>query len=311
MMLRWLLLLITLAGLPRAAQAQPAAPVELSVASDGIAGRFYDARNSQGAVVLMLGGSDGGYPSRRAAEELSSSGYSTLALAYFSGYSGPVAGVPDRLEGIPLSYFERALAWLRKRHPGRAVVLIGESRGAELALLLASRDRQIGGVIAFSPSSLVWGAVGDASGQRAAWRDRRGQVSFATSTGQPGPAAFNGALVDRDQLRRAGIPVERIAGPILLVSSRTDNIWPAAYMADRIVERRNCYGARGEVVNLQYDNASHLLMGPGRGLVRFEQGTVRVWFGGTEEGTLAAREDAWGAAKDFLAARSGRPAKAS
>ncbi|MFN3945741.1 MAG: alpha/beta hydrolase [Allosphingosinicella sp.] len=205
-MLRWLLLALSMLLPAAAAHAQSAEPIELTVAADMIAGRLYEAPDGSGAVVLMLGGSDGGYPSRRAAQDLAASGYPTLALAYFSGFSGRVAGLPDRLEEIPLAYFGRPLAWMRARFPRRPIVLMGESRGAELALLLASRHRDIAGIVAFSPSSLVWGAVGDASGRRAAWQDARGPVPYAASEPQPGPSAFAAALADPAQRRRAAIP---------------------------------------------------------------------------------------------------------
>jgi hypothetical protein len=58
------------------------------------------------------------------------------------------------------------------------------------------------------------------------------------------------------------------------------------------------------VINLQFDQASHLLMGTGPGMTKFQlPGTQRVFeFGGTVEGTTHARQQAWAAAKRFLAA---------
>src|SRR5207237_775259 len=49
---------------------------------------------------------------------------------------------------------------------GRTGVLMGESRGAELALMIGSLRPDVAGVIAYSPSELRWGAVG---GGAAAW----------------------------------------------------------------------------------------------------------------------------------------------
>ncbi|MFN3945740.1 MAG: acyl-CoA thioester hydrolase/BAAT C-terminal domain-containing protein [Allosphingosinicella sp.] len=83
-------------------------------------------------------------------------------------------------------------------------------------------------------------------------------------------------------------------------------MWPAARMADQIAERLRRARFRHAVTNLQYEDASHLLMGPGPGLVTFGEGENRFWFGGTEEGTLAARTEAWAATKRFLKARSRR-----
>lgn len=102
----------------------------------------------------------------------------------------------------------------------------------------------------------------------------------------------------------ARIRVERINGPVLLVSSRADKIWPAASYADEIAKRLAERGSVYTVQNLQFDDASHLLMGTGPGITKFDiPGTTRsVDFGGTTEGNTRARSEAWAATKQFLAA---------
>ncbi|MEO0900275.1 MAG: acyl-CoA thioester hydrolase/BAAT C-terminal domain-containing protein, partial [Bacteroidota bacterium] len=40
-----------------------------------------------------------------------------------------------------------------------------------------------------------------------------------------------------DQYPSAVIPVEKIAGPILLLSGRDDQVWPSATMSDMMEER--------------------------------------------------------------------------
>lgn len=309
---------LVFAALPACAWAQsgPTAaapevqPLSLTVAEHGIAARFYaPSGTGRAAAVVMLGGSDCGYPSALGARDLAAAGHPVLALAYCSGFSGPIAGVPAQLANIPLEYVDRGFDWLRS-HLGRTrpIAVMGESRGAELALLYGSMRPGVAAVIGFSPSGLAWGAVGDATGTIPAWTDRGQPVPRVTAQMAPviGPEPFLAVLREEAQVRTASIAVERIRGPILLLSSRSDGIWPAAAMADRIETRLSAARFRHQVQNLQFDDASHLLMGPGPGRVRFEQGSFVINFGGTEEGTLAARNRGWAAAKRLLASLAAR-----
>nr|QQZ49018.1 hypothetical protein JKL49_17525 [Phenylobacterium glaciei] len=98
------------------------------------------------------------------------------------------------------------------------------------------------------------------------------------------------------------IPVERTRGPVLLVSSRADTIWPATVYADEIEARLKSRKFRYPVVNLQFDAASHLLMGPGPGITRMEipGGGFSFDFGGNALGTERARDAGWAATKSLL-----------
>jgi dienelactone hydrolase len=301
---RIFLLVCLVAAWPASAQ-EGVQPTTLAMSEAGIAARFYPAAPGapDGAAVVMLNGSDGGYPSARAAADLASAGHPVLALAYAGGFGAPIDGLPAQLANIDIGYVGLAIDWLHTRlGPQRPVVLMGLSRGAELALVVGTLRQDVAGIIAFSPSSLRWPAVGDPTGRIPAWLQNGVALPYAARPGLSDHASFAAALADRAVARRAAIPVERISGPILLISSRADNIWPAAYMADRIEARLRRAHFRQSVRNLQYDNASHLLMGPGPGMVSFAQGDFRLWFGGNEAGTLAARNAAWAEARRFLAA---------
>ena len=284
------------------AEAPPQAR-ELSVSQDGFAARYYAPQpgSEAQAAVLMVGGSDGGYPSARAARDLAEAGHPVLALAYFSGFFGKIDGLPDRLERVPLEYAYGALDWLRAELGGnRPVAVMGESRGAEFALLIGTRRPDIAGIIAFSPTSLTWPAVGDMSGRVPAWTEGGKPVPFVDLAVDDPAGQFLAGLSDPARAGRAAIPIERARAAILLISSRSDAIWPAARMANQLEERRRSARPERPALNLQFDDASHLLMGPGPGVVRFTQGSFTVHFGGSEEGTLRARTVAWKAAKAFL-----------
>lgn len=120
---------------------------------------------SIGPPVLVFGGSGGGRMTSVAAL-LAARGYPSLALAYFKA-----PGLPQTLHNIPLEYFAKALRVLRAQ-PGvdpDHVLVAGESRGGEAALLLSAYfPRLVNGVIAGVPSSVVNSAAGPDTG-RPAW----------------------------------------------------------------------------------------------------------------------------------------------
>jgi hypothetical protein len=108
----------------------------------------------RGPGVVVLTGSGGGLDARRAGL-LASHGFPALALAYFT-----FPGRPAWLVEQPLEYFEAGFAWLR-RQPGvrGRVRVMGISRGGELALLLGATFAEVAAVVAYVPSSVVWGPV--------------------------------------------------------------------------------------------------------------------------------------------------------
>ncbi|MDB5433199.1 MAG: dienelactone hydrolase [Caulobacter sp.] len=284
-------------------------PVSVDVREDGLVGRFHALPGTQGRPgVLMLNGSDGGIPDERAARDLAAAGYPTLALAYFQDWNGRPAGVPRRLIEIPLEYLFRGIDWLKARpevRPDR-VAIMGQSRGGELALLLGSLRSDVAAVIAYVPSGRLWNglpAMGDPPGPpRGAW----------TLNGEPLPfqiAAFDPAKPMRQWFENAVpdaasvIKVERIGGPVLLISTTADTIWPSSVYADEIETRLQGQGFRWPVTNLKFDDASHLLMGFGPGITRMEVpgAGFSFDFGGSPEGAERARDAGWAASKTLLA----------
>lgn len=281
-------------------------PTEM-VRADGIVGQFHPGwSRRRSTAVVMLNGSDGGIPDPAYASDLAAAGHPTLALAYIQDAAGQPEGVPSTAP-LPLETVFRAIDWMKRRRgvrPNR-VVLMGVSRGAELALLVASKRADVAAVVAFSPGAHAWGAPKNL--HRGVAFDR----SMWSLGGVPVPARMNrpdfGAPVRQwfargTPVEGAVIRVEDIAGPILLVSSRSDGLWPAAEYADEIAARLRDNGFRHRVVNQQFDDASHLLMGPGPALTKLAvPGTDYVIdFGGSPEGTLRARDAAWATAKAFL-----------
>ncbi len=267
-------------------------------------------------TILVLGGSGGGFPDRHAAL-LASHGFAAFAFAYFG-----VEGLPDELRRIPLEYFETALEWLAA-HPQLAserLAVGGISRGAELALLLASRYPAIRSVVAWVPSGYVWGAVSRIEDRGneddfASWTAGGKTIPYAGRVRNDDVApdtdgvirltpAFLKYIADTERSERALIPVENINGPVLLISGTDDALWPSARFGELIVERLQARGFDFPLEHLTYEGAGHSIgvgYGPttgNRGFHPIRKATIDL--GGTPAGLAHAREDSWPRVLDFF-----------
>lgn len=216
---------------------------QLTVAADGLAGRLWaPARDDRPVAVLSVGGSEGGYASDWVERLVASQGYPVLQLAYFDA-----EGLPGELREIPLEYFTRALERLRADTGAKKVVVLGYSRGGELALILGSRFPQlVDGVVAYAPSSVVNGALDCGP----AWTLRGAPLPAADCSEFGSTAPSNPAAV---------IPVERIDGPVMAVAGVSDSVWPAASYAAAIERRLDEHN--------HADAAVHVFPAAGHGVV--------------------------------------------
>ena len=245
-------------------------------------GEFYPPVGSPRKLgVLVLGGSDGGVPSRRA-KFIAEKGFPVLALAYFK-----TRRTPQYLDMIPLEYFDEPIDWLKQNQhtQGGRIVVIGESKGAELALLLASRKPEISGVVAFVPSAVVFqGMPKDFRPPRSSWSQRGEPIPFVPYdlSNLPDPdnvlSIYRNSLKQQEAVRKALIPVLRIKGPVLLFSAADDRMWPSAEMSDMMMRTLREQGFGYPCEHITYDHAGHTV-------------TEYYMMGGTEEGNRRARID--------------------
>jgi len=246
-----------------------------------VANFFSTAGSSPQTGVLVLGGSEGGRPDGLA-RIFAGKGYPVLSLAYFN-----TPGTPESLDMIPLEYFTPALKWLsaNPKVKNGEIVAVGGSKGAELALLLASRDSRIHGVIAIAPSSVVWQGL-----PKIFWPPR----SSWTANGNPVPylpydysqgvdtnnllAMYKLSLAQESAVKSATIEVEKINGPLLLLCGTDDKLWPSPAMADAISSRLKEKGFKNHCDVIKYPDAGHTL-------------NENFMLGGTAEGNKKARID--------------------
>ena len=117
--------------------------------TDGFVGELFYSDDPGNKTIVWLGGSGSGLGvSSPIAAVLASHGFNVLSLPFFGE-----KGLPAQLSEIPLEYFERVFAWLAKSPitGGKEVWILGMSKGAELALILASRYAFITRVAVFAP----------------------------------------------------------------------------------------------------------------------------------------------------------------
>jgi dienelactone hydrolase len=221
------------------------------IAEAGLIGDLYfQDRNQRYLTIILLGGSEGGKPSRvsvikKVIEKTVERGYAVLSLAYFG-----MKSMPRSLESIPLEYFERAMSWLAEQP---AVVpnhyaIIGGSKGGELVLLLASRYPEIRAVVGIVPGSVVFQGIPRGFYEpRSSWSYKGQELPYVPCRfsfdmikailTRKFVGVYTRALKNKEAVEQATIPVEKINGPILLISGKHDEMWPSTYMSNEIVKR--------------------------------------------------------------------------
>jgi dienelactone hydrolase len=276
------------------------------VTQSGLLGNYYPASSGVPSVgILLLGGSEGGLGSGGTAQgrALQAAGFSVLHLSYFRG-----PGQSRTLENAPLELFDRALAWLSEQpgvDPSRLAV-IGGSKGAEAALLIATRHPELKAVVAAMPSSVVWPGVdweyGFGSGSGSSWSEGGeplDHVPYGDFDYKVGiRSRYDGGLAHASRHPGAIIPIERAGSPILLICGESDSLWPSCPMARQVLARAAKRGGP-EVKVLAYRDAGHAVFGtpvPKGDPKRERLGST----GGSSAGNAAAREDAWPKVVNFL-----------
>ena len=290
------------------------------VRESGVVGTlFLPPGSGRRPAIIVLGGSSGGVWEARAAL-LASRGYAALALGYFR-----MPGLPQGLVNIPLEYFENAIRWMRGQDwlGDDLLAVIGSSRGGELALLLGATSTEVNAVIACVPSGVLHGPFGPSeSGDarpRAAWTYRSSPLAYLQQSNRTGdPAAVDRRaeelvetplylawLRDTAAVERSSIPVERIKGPVLLISGKDDAIWPSFPMAELARRRLEAHRHPFRFAHLAYERAGHSIFAPYSPTTTSTPFThpvdgKRYALGGSPRGNADAAADSWPRILKFL-----------
>ncbi len=278
----------------------------------GVAGvLFHPSGDGPWPGVLLLGGAEGGLHELDAAL-LAAHGFCVLALAYF-GVPGTAAVLVD----VPLEVFGVAIEFLLAQPEVRAdrVGIVGGSRGGEAALLIGATLPHVATVVSTVGSGVITAGIPPGAALLDilgidvgswTWRGRRlpylpyhvgddlieqvaagGSVELAR--------AFRPDLASRPDLAAATIPVERIQGPVLLLSAEDDRSWPSVDLSEVAAERLRRLRHPYPFEHIRYRGAGHVIApspyGPTESIIPGPG--VRFLMGGTVADTSAARADAW------------------
>lgn len=287
---------------------------------DGLVGVLYRPAGSDPApAVMIMNGSGGGINEPRAAL-WAAHGYNALALGYFGA-----EGLPKYISNTSLEYFAKALDWLRAtvQPKNDFVAVTGQSRGGELVLLLgATFPNKVSAVIANVPSAFVHGgqaacdpALGrdgpswllDGKPLTHIWENNRFASWAPYDNGAPplrNSLAMMTALGDPAALERARIPVERIKGPVMLVSAGDDGAWPSD-LYSLIV--KTSLAAAAHPYDVQWENypqAGHSILFPYVPTTAIAYphavlGTITT-MGGVASANAEANEQAWTSVLEWM-----------
>lgn len=257
--------------------------------------------------VLVLSGSSGRIETDRC-RVLARAGMTAVSIRWFGG-----DGQPGGICEIPLETFVTATDLLRTRGSERVGVL-GVSKGAEAALLVAVHDPRVDAVVALSPTSVAWANVGPGIDgttfpYRSSWTWQGEPVPFVpydedwTPAQAAGTPAVYRTLYEQSRrtfaeaARTAVIPIERSAAEITLVAGGDDQMWPSLVFAQELAARRASAGRPARLVTSP--DAGHRPRLPGEGPAAH---SARFRYGGTGQADAALGATAW---PDIVAVLSG------
>lgn len=200
----------------------------------------------QQTLLVGLGGSEGGnaWASdywKKQRDRFIEKGYAFLAIGYFG-----VKDTPKNLDRIALEGVYRAIKEATKHAAvdEQCIAVMGGSKGAELALLLASYYPDIKAVVGIVPGHAVFAAITDAM-TTSSYSFNGNPLPFVPVPISATPelltgnlrGAFEKMLLDREAVEAAAIRVENINGAVLLISARNDEMWPSTTMSNVIMQR--------------------------------------------------------------------------
>jgi len=299
---------------------------ENDIDSNGIRGKLF--RPSDHEVrpgIIVLGGSGGGLGwAEEAAHKLAGEGYVALALAYFR-----YGDLPRELVNIPLEYFQTAIDWMEDQRGIKSdnLAVLGGSRGAELALILGATFPAVKTVIGYAPSSVVWGACGGITSiGKPAWIYKNKPL-LPMKTGftlrvfyeyvkmglclvsrlpYRETPLFILALENESAVEQAIISVDKIQGPILLISGDDDQLTPATFMSEMIMDRLRKHEHPYPYKHLKYKGAGHAINLPDLNREAYTTKVthslthIRYDLGGNPDINAQAGKKAWNEVVAFL-----------
>ena len=244
--------------------------ITTSVWTEGFEGVLYTGNGRKDKVLIVMSGSNGGMKlTRQAAQFYQQNGFPALALALFKTNQ-----TPKDLSRVPVEYVENAIAWLKKQGYER-IGIDGMSKGSEMALIAASMFPALSCVIARVPSYFVSEGLSGSGKNKgpsgtSCWSYRGKELPYAPYRSR----SFNLPKMllkekelhiisfnrDKDVTPETIIPIERIKAPILLLSSKHDEVWPSFESAELMENKLMEFGFPYPHKHIAFEYISHAML---------------------------------------------------
>ena len=218
-------------------------------------------------LIAVFGGSEGGIPwadnnnaSHR--QPYLDAGFALLVVGYFG-----LPGTPQGLDRIELTSIIDVINNTAAQPDVKAenISLLGTSKGAELALLLASRSTNISAVVSVVGSDAVFGST-EWYSTSSSWAWQQQPVSYVPiSMRSILPTLVHGdlrrsyelAMQNHSAYKQAKIPVEQMQANVLFISGTADEVWPSSEMSDNMMARLRQHKYRFIYQHLKTEGAGH------------------------------------------------------
>ncbi|MEG1496122.1 MAG: acyl-CoA thioester hydrolase/BAAT C-terminal domain-containing protein [Clostridiales bacterium] len=247
--------------------------LDIDLKKEGFMGTLFTPKTKTDKAIIVVTGSDGGIENAKTiAKLLAENGFFALAVGYWY-----VKGLSYKLSNIPIEYIENAVNWLKKYQNGtiKKIGMYGWSKGTELTLTSATLFPDITCVVGVTPSCYIYEGVTwyKFPIRTSSWSYKNRPLPYFHMKGCAGwnfiKRVWKGRkllmLYRYDELfthpipEEAIIPVEKIHGNVLVLSTTTDDMWPSEYGAKHIVDRLKANNFPYEYKHVNFDIASHYL----------------------------------------------------
>lgn len=228
---------------------------------------FAKKENNQ-PLIVYFGGSEGGNSmtkkhNDRERKIYTDNGYAMLAIGYFG-----MEGLPTELDRISLDAIYEEIKRTQKNTQvdETCVAVVGGSKGAELALLLASKYSDINAVVSLAGPHVSFNSIYHASnGRTGSFSFNHKSLPYVTVPVTAIPHLLIGdyrkahelALEDKEAVAAATIMVENINGPVLLISGENDHVWPSAEMSAEVMDRLKKKKFKHKYHHIMVPNGNH------------------------------------------------------
>ena len=233
-----------------------------------IYGDFYE--NEGKPLVVIIGGSRPGLPAPLSEDLINylKSNYNVLLLAYFG-----VLDLPKSLEMVPMEYFINAIGFIKEKHKiaDNQVVVIGQSKGGEAALLLSNYMESAITIVCVSTCYVFQGlpenlfSMGIAE-PKSSWSFNNKELPYIKfdfdkedieDAKNKHFCKIHEKSIEKNYNKDAVINLDNYKGKIFLLSAENDQYWQSKKMSNILVE--NCKN-KNNISHISLDLEGHYFL---------------------------------------------------